>query len=177
MIFIVLLALTTLAVAVSAAFFSVYGLAHLFTGAIIPVIIMGASLEAGKLMAASYLYRFWDKTHWFLKTYLCTAVVILMLITSMGIFGFLTAAYQQDTLPLAEMQQKIELYQAESDQLVARREQIDKIIADVGPNYVRAKQRLIADFADERTRIDTRVLDSSVLEINKLLSSSRPVAK
>lgn len=167
MIFITLLVLTTIAIAVSAAFFSVYGMAHLFTGAIIPVIIMGASLEAGKLVAASFLYRYSKKIGMALKTYLASAILVLMLITSMGIFGFLTAAYQQDTLPLAEMQQKIELYQSEYDQLVVRRDQIDKQIADVGPNYVRAKQRLSNQFAEERKRIDARIVELTP-EIQKL---------
>ena len=167
MIFIVLLILTTFAIAASAAFFSVYGMAQLFTGAIIPVIIMGASLEAGKLVAASFLYRYSKKIGMALKAYLAAAILLLMLITSMGIFGFLTAAYQRDTLPLEEMQQRIELYQTEYDQLVARRDQIDKQVADVGPNYVRAKQRLSKEFAEERTRIDARIVELTP-EIQKL---------
>lgn len=167
MIFITLLLLTTAAIATSAAFFSVYGMAHLFTGAFIPVVIMGASLEAGKLVAASFLYRYSKKIGLALKIYLASAILVLMLVTSMGIFGFLTAAYQKDTLPLAEMQQRVELYQSEYDQLVNRRDQIDKQIADVGPNYVRAKQRLSNQFADERKRIDDRIVELTP-EIQKL---------
>lgn len=155
--FIIVLILTTFAVAASAAYFSVYGLAHLFTGALIPVIIMGSALEAGKLVAASFLYRYSKVINKALKAYLSLAILILMVITSMGIFGFLTAAYQQDTLPLAEMQEKIALYEQEQTQLTERRNQIDKQIADVGPNYVRAKQRLVKEFADERKAIDARL--------------------
>ena len=157
--FIIVLILTTFAVAASAAYFSVYGLAHLFTGALIPVIIMGSALEAGKLVAASFLYRYSKVINKALKAYLSLAILILMVITSMGIFGFLTAAYQQDTLPLAEMQEKIALYEQEQTQLTERRNQIDKQIADVGPNYVRAKQRLVKEFADERKAIDARLAE------------------
>ncbi len=157
--FIIVLILTTFAVAASAAFFSVYGLAHLFTGALIPVIIMGSALEAGKLVAASFLYRYSKVINKALKLYLAFAILILMVITSMGIFGFLTAAYQQDTLPLAEMQQKIALYEQEQTQLTERRTQIDKQIADVGPNYVRAKQRLVKEFDAERKSIDARLAE------------------
>lgn len=157
MLFIIIMVLTTFAIAASAAFFSVYGLAHLFTGALIPVIIMGSSLEAGKLVAASFLYRYTHKIGLALKLYLASAILVLMLITSMGIFGFLTAAYQQDTLPLAEMQQKISSYETEQQQLITRKDQIDKQIADVGPNYVRAKQRLVKEFGEERKIIETRL--------------------
>lgn len=157
MLFIILLLLSTFAIAASAAYFSVYGLAHLFTGALIPVIIMGSSLEAGKLVAASFLYRYSKQIGMGMKAYLGTAVLVLMLITSMGIFGFLTAAYQSDTLPLAEMTQKIENLKEEKTRITDRLTQIDKQIADVGPNYVRAKQRLVKEFNTERKTLDTRL--------------------
>lgn len=167
MAFIIVLILTTLAVASAAAFFSVWGLAHLFTGSMVPVIIMGSALEAGKLVAASFLYRYNKIIKAPLKAYLASAVLILMIITSMGIFGYLSAAYQKDTLPLAEMQQKIELYSAEEKQLIERKAQIDKQIADVGPNYVRAKQRLQREFKPELDRIDAR-LSELTPELQKL---------
>lgn len=157
--FIIVLMLTTFAIAASAAYFSVYGLAHLFTGALIPVIIMGSSLEAGKLVAASFLYRYSKKIGLAMKAYLAAAILVLMLITSMGIFGFLTAAYQSDTLPLAEMTQKIESLKEEKERTSERLTQIDKQIADVGPNYVRAKQRLVKEFAEERKTLDTRLAE------------------
>lgn len=107
--FIAVLVLTTLAIAGSAAFFSVYGLANIFEGAFWPVVIMATSLEAGKLVAASYVYRFWDNITFLMKAYLITAILVLMLITSAGIFGYLSAAYQQDSIPLKEMQTQIQL--------------------------------------------------------------------
>ncbi len=89
-----LIALSALAVSGSAAFYSVYGLSKLFAGASLAVIIMAGSLEISKLVTASLLYQYWDKLNKALRTYLVTAVVTLVLITSMGIYGFLSNAYQ-----------------------------------------------------------------------------------
>lgn len=130
--FIILLILVTLSIAGSAAFFSVYGLAQIFTGSFWPVVVMAGSLEAGKLIAASFCYRYWQKITFFLKTYLVTAIFVLMLITSAGIFGFLSSAYQQNILPLAEMERKVELLVQKVDGLeelkteaIVRRQQLE----------------------------------------------------
>ena len=89
-----LIALSALSVSASAAFYSVYGLSKLFAGASLEVIIMAGSLEFAKLVTASLLYQYWDTINKGLRTYLTVATVILVLITSMGIYGFLSAAYQ-----------------------------------------------------------------------------------
>jgi hypothetical protein len=83
-----------LAVAGCSAFFSVQGLATLYSAQFLSVCIMAGSLEAGKLMAASFLHRYWKQNGMLLKTYLMIAIIVLMSITSLGIFGFLTSAYQ-----------------------------------------------------------------------------------
>jgi len=90
----VLLGLTALFVAFNAAFFSVSGLSKLFAGAAISVIVMASSLELAKLITASYLYNYWDKINKGFRIYLSIGVVILILITSLGIYGFLTSAFQ-----------------------------------------------------------------------------------
>ena len=92
-----LLGLSALFVAFNAAFFSVTGLAKLFAGASLSVMIMASSLEFAKLITAGYLYNYWDKINKAFRVYLSIGVVILVLITSLGIYGFLTAAFQ-DTL-------------------------------------------------------------------------------
>lgn len=89
--------LSALFVAFNAAFFSVTGLAKLFAGASLSVMIMASSLEFAKLITAGYLYNYWDKINKAFRVYLSIGVVILVLITSLGIYGFLTAAFQ-DTL-------------------------------------------------------------------------------
>jgi hypothetical protein len=92
--FTALLAFTALLVAGCGAYFSVLGIATLFSGHFWQVAIMAGSLELGKLVATSFLYRYWNKIIWFLKVYMITAVLVLMVITSMGIFGYLSSGYQ-----------------------------------------------------------------------------------
>ena len=89
-----IIAISALSVSISAAFYSVSGLAKLFAGASLEVIIMAASLEVAKLVIASLLYQYWDTLNKLLRTYLTVSAVVLVLITSMGIYGFLSAAYQ-----------------------------------------------------------------------------------
>ena len=91
----ILLGILAFLLAGCAAFFSITGLSMLFAGAALPVIIMAGTLEFSKLVAASFLYQFWKKISTVLKVYLTAAVVILAVITSMGIYGYLSNAYQQ----------------------------------------------------------------------------------
>jgi hypothetical protein len=95
LIFPILVALSALSVSASAAFYSVSGLSKLFAGASLEVLIMASSLEISKLVIASLLYQHWDTLNKLLRFYLTSAAVILVLITSMGIYGFLSAAYQE----------------------------------------------------------------------------------
>ena len=110
-----LLGLSALFVAFNAAFFSVTGLAKLFAGASVSVMIMASSLELAKLITAGYLYNYWDKINKGFRVYLSLGVVVLILITSLGIYGFLTAAFQ-DTLNKYNVSstQKLFLQQKES---------------------------------------------------------------
>jgi|TARA_B100001094_G_C18115741_1_gene763899 hypothetical protein len=100
-----LLGLSALFVAFNAAFFSVSGLSKLFAGAAFSVMIMASSLELAKLITAGYLYNYWEKINKTFRIYLSGAVVILILITSLGIYGFLTSAFQ-DTFNQFSVQEK-----------------------------------------------------------------------
>lgn len=102
-----ILAFSTALLAFCAAFFSVYGIATLFAGASISAMVMASSLEIGKLVGTTFLYRYWKKCNKFLKGYLIIAILILMTITSMGIFGYLSAAYQKSSIEYTVIQQKI----------------------------------------------------------------------
>ena len=93
MLFGILTLITALAIAGVAAWFSIAGLMAIFSAAAMPIAIMAGTLEVGKLLTASWLYRYWNETSFTLKAYLSTAVFILMLITSMGIFGYLSKAH------------------------------------------------------------------------------------
>jgi len=90
-----IIALSALSVSASAAFYSVSGLSKLFAGASLQVMIMAGSLEVAKLVIATLLHRYWSVLSRLLKIYLTTATVVLVMITSMGIYGFLSAAYQE----------------------------------------------------------------------------------
>jgi len=111
MFFIVLTTFTALFVAGCSAFFSIKGLTVLFAGSAVAVGIMASSLELGKLVAASFLHNHWKSISRLLRLYLCTAVVILMGITSLGIFGFLSNAYQKHAGVMSSIEAKIELNQ------------------------------------------------------------------
>tara|TARA_B100001113_G_scaffold262031_1_gene216962 strand:- start:2221 stop:4911 length:2691 start_codon:yes stop_codon:yes gene_type:complete len=101
--------LSALSISGVAIFYSVIGLAAIFPGAFLPVVIMGGVLEVGKLITASWLYRNWKFTPFLLKTYLTSAVIILSLITSMGIFGFLSKAHLEQNLQGDTVNQRIEI--------------------------------------------------------------------
>ena len=89
-----IIAFSALSVSASAAFYSVFGLSHLFAGASTEVIIMAGALEFAKLVCASLLYQYWNVINKWLRAYLVSAVFILMIITSGGIYGFLSGAFQ-----------------------------------------------------------------------------------
>jgi hypothetical protein len=113
--FTALVGLVALLVAGCAAFFSVQGLATLYAAKYIAVCVMAGGLEIGKLVAASFLHRYWKTVGWMLKVYLTEAVVVLMGITSLGIFGFLTGAYQQSHT-------KVELTDVKQEALISKKE-------------------------------------------------------
>ena len=109
-----IIALSALSVSASAAFYSVSGLSKLFAGATFEVIIMAGSLEVAKLVIASLLYQYWDTINKYLRTYLTIAAVVLVLITSMGIYGFLSAAYQETYQKLIVNQNQIEFLESKA---------------------------------------------------------------
>ena len=97
MIFGILTLITALAISAVAIYYSVAGLVAIFAAAAIPIIIMGTTLEVAKLVTAVWLHKYWSKATWWLRYYLATAVVVLMFITSMGIFGYLSKAHIEQT--------------------------------------------------------------------------------
>jgi len=98
----ILTMLTALSISAVAIYYSVAGLVAIFAGAAVPIIIMGSVLEVAKLVAAIWLHYYWDLAVWWLKTYLVASIVILMVITSMGIFGFLSKAHIDQTAGATE---------------------------------------------------------------------------
>ena len=100
--------ITSLLIAGVAAWYSIIGLTTIFSAAVIPIIIMGVVLEIGKLVAASWVYTHWKDTGILLRTYLVSAIVILMIITSMGIYGFLSKSHIDAGINTSEISVKIE---------------------------------------------------------------------
>ena len=114
--------LTAIALSSVAAYYSVIGLAAIFPGSFWPIIIMGSVLECAKLVTVSWLYRNWKVTHFGMKTYLTVATVILMLITSMGIFGFLSKAHLEHSSDNAPLVNKIAIL---DEKIKTEKENID----------------------------------------------------
>jgi len=105
-----LLLLTGLTISAVAIYYSVIGLTAIFSAAVIPIIIMGSALEVGKLVCASWLKANWERAPRFMKYYMITAVSVLMLITSMGIFGFLSKAHNDQNLVSGDVTSRIAIY-------------------------------------------------------------------
>ena len=108
------LSLITLAVALSlsviAAYYSIAGLAAIFAAAVIPIMIMGSILELAKVVVTIWLHEYWVRARWLMKIYLVSAVIMLMLITSMGIFGFLSKAHSDQSLVSGDSQAKVSIF-------------------------------------------------------------------
>jgi len=101
--------ITALTLSGIAAWYSVVGLTAIFAAAVIPIIIMGGSLEVAKVVTTIWLHRYWDKCKWAMKTYLTGAVIVLAVVTSMGIFGFLSKAHMDQGIPTGDVAAQISL--------------------------------------------------------------------
>ena len=141
-----IIAFSALSVSASAAFYSVYGLSKLFAGAQFEVIIMAGSLEVAKLVIASLLYQYWDTINKLLRVYLTIAAIILVIITSMGIYGFLSAAYQETYQKVLVNENKIEFLENKAkfyEEDIARYDKELQQILDNISNLSTAKSRSI----------------------------------
>ena len=114
---------TSLAIAAVAAWYSIIGLTTIFSAAVIPIIIMGIVLEVGKLVSAAWVYNHWKETSTLLRTYLVSAIVVLMLITSMGIYGFLSKSHIDAGINTGEISVKIERV---DNRIASEQRQIDR---------------------------------------------------
>ena len=158
-----LVGLSALLIAGSAAFFSVFGLSKLFAGASFAVVIMASSLEFGKLVAASFLYRYWDKINFLQKFYMSLATVILIAITSAGIFGFLSNAYQGATVEFEKESTALifkedRLEQLEEDKMFLK-EELEEAIAELPDNYRTARRKLREDYQPQISEINKQMIE------------------
>jgi|TARA_A100000164_G_scaffold146332_1_gene129915 hypothetical protein len=145
--------LSALTISAVAIYYSVAGLAAIFAAAVIPIIIMGVSLEVGKLVTAVWLHRHWSRATWWLKTYLSVAVFVLMFITSMGIFGFLSKAHIEQT---SMSQEQVALIETIDDKIVRSEGKILRWTTEM--------DRLLAG---EDIRVDS-LIDREQVELDKI---------
>jgi len=117
-----IIALSALSVSASAAFYSVTGLSKLFAGASTQVMVMAGSLEVAKLVIASLLYQYWDELNKVLRTYLMVAATVLILITSMGIYGYLSTAYQTTASQAGNAEAQVTLLKTKKQDIVQQRD-------------------------------------------------------
>ena len=146
-----LIALSALSVNASAAFYSITGLSKLFVGASFAVIIMAASLEIAKLVIASFLYQYWSSVAKLLKIYLTIALTILILITSAGIYGFLTSAYQQTASQNLVVEQQVKALETKKVSYTKTRD-----------DYVKDKEKIAESTSELRTALSTGSVIQSV---------------
>jgi hypothetical protein len=157
-----LVGIAALAVAGSAAFYSVFGLSKLFSGATFAVIIMAGSLEFAKLVTATFLYRYWTHVNLWMKTYMLVGVITLVGITSAGIFGFLSNAYQGATIEF-EKETTVLLYkedrlnQLQEDKQYLK-DELEFAISELPDNYITAKRQLRADYNPKVLEVNDQIL-------------------
>lgn len=178
-----IIALSALSVSASAAFYSVTGLSKLFAGASFEVIIMAGSLEFAKLVIASLLYQYWSQLNRLLKVYLTTATFILILITSAGIYGFLSAAYQETATKSGLVDKEVEVYELKKNRytedrayFLEEKSEIDKSIKSLrdglANNVIQYKDRetgqIITTTSSSNRRALQAQLDGAITQRNEI---------
>ena len=166
-----IIALSALSVSASAAFYSVSGLMKLFAGAAFAVGVMAASLEVSKLVIASLLYQYWDKLNTVLKIYLTVAVVILILITSMGIYGFLSSAYQDvsnkdqvTTQQITTLETKKKLYEDTRDNILKEKQSLSDLRGSLSKGST-------TQYTDNKGNLVVRSNNASIKQLDKASQS------
>lgn len=153
--YIAVLGLTALLIAGTGAFFSIFGLAELFTGAAKPVIFMAAVLELGKIVSTGFLYRYWGHINLGVRTYLCVAVIALISITSLGIFGFLSSAYQKSSMSLRTHNLKLKTLVEEDERLHTQMADIRKFIDAIPSNRISKKLDFETSYRPKLSRLQS----------------------
>jgi hypothetical protein len=152
--------LSGLSISAVAVWYSVAGLVAIFAAAAIPIMIMGIVLEVSKLVATVWLKMNWKRAPYFIRTYLLAAIVVLMLITSMGIFGFLSKAHLDQAVPTGDVQDKVSLInekiKTEKDNVDAARKALKQMDESVDQKMARSTDEKGADKAAALRRSQQR---------------------
>jgi hypothetical protein len=178
---------TALSLSTVAAYYSIVGLTAIFAGAVIPIIVMGSILEVGKIVTTVWLRKYWHLASWVLKLYLVPAVVVLALLTSMGIFGFLSKAHMDSGLVSGDVQAKLSLI---DEKIKTQRENVDlarkaltQMDAQVDARLTRGDSENSAERAvtirrqqaGERAKLQKDIADAQVI-ISQLNEERAPIA-
>jgi len=179
--------LVALSLSTVAAYYSIIGLTAIFAGAVIPVIIMGSILEVGKITTTVWLRKYWNRASWVLKLYLVPAVVALALLTSMGIFGFLSKAHMDQGVTSGDVQAKLALYdekiKTQRDNIELARKALQQMDAQVDQRLSRGDSEAGAERAvqirrqqaGERAKLQKEIGEAQK-EIAKLNEERAPIA-
>ena len=178
---------TALIISLSAAIYSILGLTAIFAAAFWPIVIMGGSLEVGKIVTTLWLHKYWDRAEIQYKVYLCSAVAVLMFLTSMGVFGFLSKAHSDQGLVSGDVGAKIAVYdekiKIEKDNIDANRRALQQMDAAVDQVMGRSTDEKGADKAvairrsqaKERSRLLAEITDSQK-KVTALNEERAPIA-
>ena len=179
--------IAALSLSAIAAFYSIAGLTAIFAAAVVPIIIMGSILEISKLVVASWLYRNWKEVPTLLKSYFTVAVVILMMITSMGIFGFLSKAHLDQAVPAGDISAQVTIFddkiKTEKDNIEAARKALSQMDAQLDQKLSRSTDEKGADKAiqirrsqsSERKKLQNEIAEAQKT-IVKLQNERAPIA-
>jgi hypothetical protein len=182
-----LLFVVALSLSAVAAWYAVAGLVAIFAAATVPIVIMGSLLEASKLVVASWLYRSWKQIPLLMKTYFTIALVVLMLLTSMGIFGFLSKAHLDQAIPTGDVSAKLALIdekiKTEKENINANRKELSQLDAQVDQTISRTTEASGAERAisirrnqqKDRNRILNEI-GAAQTKIAKLNEERAPIA-
>jgi len=175
MLFGLLTLITALSISAVAIYYSVAGLVAIFAAAAVPIMIMGGALEIAKLVTAVWLHRYWKQATWWLRTYLSTAVVVLMLITSMGIFGFLSKAHIEQTSASEESVARIEQLETEIARQIAIVGRAENQIRQLESSGTGADANIQSQIDKEQERIDKAYerIQPAIDQQNKIIEDAR----
>ena len=167
--------ITALAISAVAIYYSVAGLVAIFAAAAVPIMIMGGVLEISKLVTAVWLHRYWRQATWWLKTYLSTAVIVLMLITSMGIFGFLSKAHIEQTSASEETVARVETIEKEIDRQLGIVGRAENKIRQLETSGTSVDTNIQAQIDKEQERIDKAFerIQPAIDQQNKIIKEAR----
>src|SRR6056300_1061993 len=171
----ILTLITALCISAVAIYYSVAGLVAIFAAAALPIMIMGGTLEIAKLVTAVWLHKYWSRATWWLKSYLSVAVIVLMFITSMGIFGFLSKAHIEQTSASEESIARVESIDSEIERQNAIVTRANTRIAQLENSETGADATLQSQIDREQERIDRAFerIQPAIQQQNQIIADAR----